>query len=453
MTQPASRRWKEVFPRPPQVYVLALGAMVFPIFALFAPTQISATLLILGTLALILNPVTGFWPLKTQPYLLPLGLLLVLGFLSALWATEAAEAAQRAGRLLAFLAAGTLLLTHARELSRPDRQVIGWALVNGFAVLAVLFVEERMFDKWLLRETRGIDDLEAHAILNQPGVLLALLSWPVAGFLWSVERRAAAVMVFLLTPLTMIGEEGKAGLLALAVGWVAAVAAMIMPVVTRNVACILVVLLTVGLPFAASSSTLFETTYRALGFDAYGEKHRLVIWHFTGSRIAERPVLGWGLDSAKSIPDGDQRVVDYVDQTELTKMGKKTRESMREAVVMPLHPHNAVLQVQLELGMAGLVALAAFLVLTIRAIPTNGPWMIRGCRMGLFAGALSVACVSFGVWQSWWVSSLFLLATFGAALPIEPSRQRRERDVPENSVVNPPQDETEREIDPRGNSA
>lgn len=453
MTVQQTRRWKEAFPRPPQVYVLALGAMVFPIFALFAPTQISAALLILGTLALVLNPVTGFWPLKTQPYLLPLGVLLVLGFLSALWTTEATETIQRAGRLLAFMAAGTLLLTHARELSRPDRQFIGWALVNGFAVLAVLFVEERLFDKWLLRETRGVDDIRAYAILNQPGVLLALLSWPVAGFLWSIERRAAAIMVFLLTPLTMIGEEGKAGLLALAIGWLAAIPAMIMPVLTRHTASILVVLLVAGLPIAVGNSALFESTYRALGAAAYGEKHRLVIWHFTGSRIAERPVLGWGLDGARTIPGGGQRVVDYVDQLGFTVMGNNSRNAMGDSVVMQLHPHNAVLQVQLELGLAGLLALATFLVLTVRAVTSKGPWMIRGCRTGLFAGALTVACVSFGAWQSWWVSSLFLLATFGAALPSVATRQRQERDVPENSVVNPTQHDDQQENGSKGESA
>ena len=32
--------------------------------------------------------------------------------------------------------------------------------------------------------------------------------------------------------------------------------------------------------------------------------HRLLIWSFTGNRIAEHPVLGWGLDSSRAIPGG-----------------------------------------------------------------------------------------------------------------------------------------------------
>ena len=33
--------------------------------------------------------------------------------------------------------------------------------------------------------------------------------------------------------------------------------------------------------------------------------HRLEIWHFAGQRIAERPLLGWGLDASRAIPGGN----------------------------------------------------------------------------------------------------------------------------------------------------
>ncbi|MEQ9489743.1 MAG: O-antigen ligase family protein [Alphaproteobacteria bacterium] len=443
-----ARRFKEVFPRPPQVYVLAFGAAMFPLLALFAPTQIAAALLILGTLALILNPVTGFWPLKTQPYLLPLAVLLALGALSGIWAVEGAETWQRTGRLLSFLAAGILLLTHARELSRPDKRFICRALTVGFAVLAVLFVEERLAGKWLLYRTRDIDAYDAYAVLNQPGVLLALLSWPVGGFLWSGGRRGAALAVFLLTPLTMIGEAGKAGLAALVVGWLIFLPMLVMPRITRLAACLGIVVAAVGLPLAAGSPAVFETAYGALGPTAYGEKHRLVMWRFAGDRIAERPVFGWGLDSARVIPGGDMKVVDFPDIKTSTFVSESTREAMGESVVMQLHPHNAILQVQMELGLFGLVALVTFLVLTIRAASETGPPVIRACRMAMLTGAITVACISFGIWQSWWVASLFLLAAFGAALPGVPSRERQAREVPENSVVNPPKDDDEAEATP-----
>ena len=62
--------------------------------------------------------------------------------------------------------------------------------------------------------------------------------------------------------------------------------------------------------------------------------HRLLIWSFTGDRIAERPLTGWGLDASRAIPGG--------------------RDPIRPGEAwMPLHPHNAALQLWLELGAPG----------------------------------------------------------------------------------------------------
>lgn len=437
------RRFKEVFPRPPQAYVLALGGLVFPLLALFAPAQIAATLLVLGTLALVLNPVTGFWPLKTQPYLLPLGFLLCFGFLSGLWAVDGAETAERAGRLLAFLAAGTLLLTHARELSRREKTFVCRALTIGFAILLALYVEERLSGKWLMHQTRNVDDYGAYAILNQPGVLLALLSWPVGAFLWSRGRRGLACAVFVATPLVMIGEAGSASLLALAVGWLIALPTLLMPLVMRSVVSAGIIAAAIVLPIAAGSPAVFEKAYRALGPVAYSEKHRLVMWRFAGDRIAERPLLGWGLDSSRVMPGGDQLVVDYPDMQRFSFDTEKTRSAMADSTVLQLHPHNALLQVQLELGLGGLVAMTVFLVLAVFAATANGPPVIRACRLALLVSAVTIACISFGLWQSWWVSSLFLLSAFAAALPGVSARERATREVPENSVVNPPKETDE----------
>src|SRR6202043_2906705 len=67
--------------------------------------------------------------------------------------------------------------------------------------------------------------------------------------------------------------------------------------------------------------------------------HRLLIWSFVGSRIAERPLVGWGLDSSRAIPGGKDPIRPGEDW-------------------LPLHPHNAALQLLLELGAPGAVLFA-----------------------------------------------------------------------------------------------
>ena len=77
--------------------------------------------------------------------------------------------------------------------------------------------------------------------------------------------------------------------------------------------------------------------------------HRLLIWSFAGDRIAERPLAGWGLDSSRTIPGG--------------------RDPIRPGETwMPLHPHNAPLQLWLELGVPGAVLFALLVALAWYAL-------------------------------------------------------------------------------------
>lgn len=408
-----------------------------PVIAMFAPQQVSILLPLLGTLLLVLNPVTGFWPLKTQSYLLPLAFLVMLGFLSGFWAVEPAGSGKAAGSLLLLLAAGTLLLTHARELARSDRHLVGWAMTNGYLVLIVLFVTERLTGAWLLREVTGIDATATQQALMDPALFLALLSWPVAGFLWSVDRLALAVSVLVATPLVLIGDVGTTALIILAAGWIFSLPAMVLPMLSRVFASFCAVLCVVALPIAAGSSTAFEAAYRMAGPADYDDKRRLFAWHFMGQRIVEQPMLGWGMDSSHHLPGRDQRIGDFAEQQKFTFMGEKTRSAIGEAAVLSSGPAGIILQTQLELGLPGLVAVMVFAVMAIAAASVNGPWMIRASRMALLMGIVIAACIASASLHGGWLAALFMLAIFGAALPAIPARERQERDVPENSVVNP----------------
>jgi O-antigen ligase len=103
---------------------------------------------------------------------------------------------------------------------------------------------------------------------------------------------------------------------------------------------------------------------------------RLDIWRFTARKIAEHPWRGWGVDAS--------RVWDEI----------------------PLHPHNAALQLWFELGVVGAAIGAVF-------------WAYVWARIGRFADEnalsagvfaavavayLSIGGMSFGVWQEWWLA-------------------------------------------------
>ena len=73
--------------------------------------------------------------------------------------------------------------------------------------------------------------------------------------------------------------------------------------------------------------------------------HRRVIWSFSKQKILERPLFGHGIFSSRDI--GDQyKILDNVNQI---------------LPAIPLHPHNNILQIWLELGVVGIILFYIFL--------------------------------------------------------------------------------------------
>jgi O-antigen ligase len=119
--------------------------------------------------------------------------------------------------------------------------------------------------------------------------------------------------------------------------------------------------------------------------------HRLLIWSFTGDHIAKRPLLGWGLDSSRAIPGGNQEV----------RSGQNW---------LPLHPHDAALQVWLELGAPGAALFALLVALFwLRLDRLSGPRIYAAAAGGSLTAALAPLFAAYGVWQEWWIGTLGLV--------------------------------------------
>lgn len=102
---------------------------------------------------------------------------------------------------------------------------------------------------------------------------------------------------------------------------------------------------------------------------------RLDIWRLAERLIEQKPFTGWGLDASRTIAG------------------------------IPLHPHNAALQIWLELGLPG-AAIAAvvftWIFYGIGELQAEDPEM-AGAAAGAVAAYLVIGALSFGVWQEWWL--------------------------------------------------
>jgi O-antigen ligase len=129
---------------------------------------------------------------------------------------------------------------------------------------------------------------------------------------------------------------------------------------------------------------------------------RLDIWRFATARILERPFFGWGLDASRTF-----------------------------APQIPLHTHDAALQIWLELGAVGAALAALFWLWLARRIDTLEAEN-RGVAAASAACAsayLTIGALSFGVWQEWWlalgalgIASCAALAAASRTAPSQPEQ-------------------------------
>ena len=239
-------------------------------------------------------------------------------------------------------------------------------------------------------------------VANRAAAVLAVWSWVAALGLSPLM----AFLVFGLTAASLawfgVEASGPIGpITAMAIGSAAAVFGFLAgrcgPIVIASiaaVACIAAPLILAGLgdpPARESQDGGFADQAMAAG----GVTHRLQIWTSTAERALERPVTGWGLDASRRVP------------ATRAEYGTHARSTI------DLHPHNAFLQVWLELGAPGAVAVAAILIAIGLAAQRFSTTRWRSaCVCGAFGAALLIANVSFGAFQSWWLAALMIVAGF-----------------------------------------
>jgi O-antigen ligase len=218
-----------------------------------------------------------------------------------------------------------------------------------------------------------------------------------------VERIALAVA----TAIAVAVLSSAGAVLGLAAGFVAFALAWIAPRLTAAALALGLVVLAAGLPLAVPS---YGTTValREHGTPIkWDGLHRLLIWRFTADRIAERPVLGWGMDASRAMPGGKTRFADLFPDAQLPG----------DAEALPLHPHDAALQWELELGVPGTVLCLAIVAWGLWRVTEaeHVPRLARASGLAWAASALVIALLDYGAWQAWWFACLFLGAAIASA--------------------------------------
>jgi O-antigen ligase len=242
-------------------------------------------------------------------------------------------------------------------------------------------------------------------IHNRPVVTLFLLLAPVIALV-GFRRRRTLCSVLLLAGVTTIlisdSEAAKLGLLAAAGTFALSYAPF------ARVRLLLTVIL-LGLiwmqPFFGSTvarlmpDTVIEATKGG------HSRERIELWQAFSDVARRYPVFGTGFASSPHM--GNHPVAAKIDPAyrQMLKIG---------------HPHNAFLQVWVELGAVGALLLSLLVLWVLRCL-AGAPDKIRRVGLITLTSASAIALVSHGAWQGWWISAVALAA---ALLTVRPNSSK-----------------------------
>lgn len=360
------------------------GAMGLPVFMCLAAV-------------LVLRPSHLRQALENKP--IAIGLLLSFwawALITSAWSAQPGFA--QAGKLAALIPLG-LCFAMAAGAAENRRQVLAWG-VAAFAVLVILMTIEALWNLPLNRAANPhIPPSEIVRNVNRGAAVVLALTWGAAASLIAADRPGLARAVLAASALLAL----PFGLWANLAAFVAALAVFAVAFSAPRFALMSVSSgLAIWMLAAPFATPLILSSQRLVDALPLSWAARAGIWDYVCARILEKPWIGHGLDASRV-------VTDRIQVRELDMRG------------IPLHPHSASLQIWYETGAVG-AALAALALFAggwtlSRVFADNRPAAAAAAATLASLGLL--ANVSFGIWQEWWLATMFIAAALVAALSLK----------------------------------
>ena len=385
---------------------LAVGLAIAPAAAVLQSKALAPiALLALAACAVRHRQRHGAWPWPRGGALWAGLALFAWGAASALWALEPVRALGTSVQIGGFLLLGAAACRAVAADDDGNKRRLMLAACCGLAAGLLLAALDHATGNAVRAAVRGLPEAPAHLHFGLKPAASAMALWLplVAAADLSRILRGSILAVGAAVLLFLPGETPKIAVVAAAA---AGGAAMLSPRWTPRLLGAGLAVTILLMPFV-----LGPVLARGVEADrlAPSAAHRLLIWDFVSTRIAERPVLGWGMEASRAVPGRDSNPSPEA----LARFRIAYPVALRWEL-LPLHPHNGALQLWLELGLPGaLLGGALAFLLGLAAARAVRPVVATAA---LASGAVT-ALLSFGAWQEWWVGAELMAAAAIAGLP------------------------------------
>lgn len=308
---------------------------------------------------------------------------LIFVWISCLWSPDASFSAEYAAQLTgnAILITIAVAVVPALPLRWCAFAIMAGVIVGG-AMILIEFVTGGGILLALGQPPVGAYRLNRVVVTTVVIALIALAFWRGGR-----EKWPSFLVIGFVAWVSMVSESG-AGMLGLLAGIIALAIAFLAPSSVLRMIAIAAVAITIAMPaLAPEVNTIMPASAHKVMRGASSEV-RGEIWRLYARIGQEHPLRGFGLEASRFIVD-----TDYADglspfAIELLEYG---------------HPHNAPLQAWFELGVLG-PAVIAFLLFVLAIRLDRSERELKPYLAAVFAALFSIACISHGAWQAWWVS-------------------------------------------------
>jgi exopolysaccharide production protein ExoQ len=283
------------------------------------------------------------------------------------------------------VAVSGLLLAACLPDVAPRKRALLFA--GGFIAAAALMAADLNTGLWLRSLTGGRETTYTY---NRGLVTLVLLAWPLLALILSARKMWLAAPVVILLPLAILSGESAAAVVALATGAAVFPVAALLPRLTRWIGLGAMLALLAVQPWFG---TIMQTVLTGAFHDRFKGAHssdRVDIWLSFEAAARAKWLVGSGFGSSANLQNAP--VAALVPPDRVTLLGAS-------------HPHNAFLQVWVELGLAGAALTAALIVLLFLGIGRMRP-ALQPFALTCVAISALVALVSHGAWQPWWWAAI-----------------------------------------------
>lgn len=341
----------------------------------------------------------------------PLWIIAAVALVSTLWSITPADSLLRGLRLILEFAAGLALLGYFRNIRpREARHLIltvGYGLIAAFLfVLADIATSGGLSSKLgLLRgDPRYLDDFRQ--FYSRGSVLTGILLLPLVVTIYRLDRARLAIILGVAGALTVMSLATVNAKFALS----GALVILGVTLIWRNfcwviMSAALLVLMASPLVFPLPLESPIVCLVKDIKHTAV---QRLMINNYIDELIAQRPILGWGLDSSRALSSQSTNIA-------MPSCGAPPSNVTR-ADALPLHPHNAPMQLRVELGWPGVIVGSILLITIFRPLLKRVTDRLLGAALwAAFCAWFLQSLGGFGIWQGWLLAAEFIIASLLAA--------------------------------------